>query len=320
MRHTYHFLLVAFLSLIFTATVFAQVPQEIQPNETVRIDANLVTVPTQVMDRDGRFIADLKKDDFQIFEDGVEQKISFFEPVEEPFTILFLLDVSGSMSHHLAELAAAANTFLSQLRPDDRLIAISFCDEVQTLSELASVRETKGIKMFKLRVCGHNTYVYDAVDHAFKRVRKIRGRKAIVLFSDGFSGNRFATAKSTLRDAEEQEALIYTIQFNTAPKEPPRTASRKHFYETIKNADNYMTGLAQKTGGRHYRVEELSDLAKSFASVADELRRQYTLGYYPKRPLREGQRRQITVRVRRKGVAVRARDSYVAVPPHDKKR
>jgi VWFA-related protein len=186
---------------------------------------------------------------------------------------------------------------------------------VKTLTEVALVREIKGIKQFKLRVChDRRTYVYDAVAHALKKMRKIPRRKAIVLFSAGFSSNRDATAKSTLRQAEEQEAVIYTIQFNTSHGEPPRYVS-KDYYESIKNANNYMAGLAQKTGGRHYRIEDLSDLAKTFTSVADELRRQYTLGYYPKRPLSEGQRRQITVKVRRTGVVVRARDSYVAVPP-----
>ena len=81
-----------------------------------------------------------------------------------------------------------------------------------------------------------------------------------------------------------------------------------------------MAGLAQKTGGWQYRVDDLSNLAEIFGSVADELRRQYTLGYYPKRPLSEGQRRQVTVKVRRTGVVVRARDSYVAVAPQDRKR
>jgi len=81
-----------------------------------------------------------------------------------------------------------------------------------------------------------------------------------------------------------------------------------------------MAGLAQKTGGRHYRVEDLSNLAGTFGSVADELRRQYKLGYYPKRPLSERQRRQVTVKAGRTGVVVRARDSYVAVPPQDRKR
>ena len=315
MRHTYPFPLVAFLIVVFVSTACAQDPPEIPSNEVVRIDANLITVPTQVMDRDGRFITDLKKEHFQIFEDGVEQEIAFFDPVEEPFTILFLLDVSGSMGYYLEDLVLAANKFFGQLRPNDRIIAISFCEEVKTLTEVALVKEIKGIKQFKLRACHDTrTYVYDAVAHALKKMRKIPRRKAIVLFSAGFSSNRDATAKSTLRQAEEQEAVIYTIQFNTSHGKPPRYVS-KDYYETIKNANNYMAGLAQKTGGRHYRIEDLSDLAKTFASVADELRRQYTLGYYPKRPLSEGQRRQITVKVRRTGVVVRARDSYVAVPP-----
>lgn len=289
----------------------AQVPTETQPDEVVRIDANLVTIPAQVMDRNGRFITDLKKEDFQIFEDGIEQEISFFSPVEEPFTILFLMDVSGSMYVHLAELALAGNAFLRQLRPDDSLIVVSFCDEVKTLAELGPVKARN--KPIKLRICGKGTFVYEALHHALKRMNKIPGRKAVVLFSDGFSGEKGATAKSTLRDAEEQEALIYSVQFGHIPLRPNTDAGSQRFNKTIENANDYMAGIAQKTGGRYYRVEEITDLKKTFGKVADELRRQYSLGYYPKIPLSKGQRRQIRVSVRRPGLAVRARDSYMAV-------
>jgi Ca-activated chloride channel family protein len=121
-------LLVALISgLLVAHTVPGQVPVETAPDTVVRIDANLVTIQAQVMDRNGRFVTDLQKQDFQIFEDGVEQEVSFFSPVEEPFTILFLMDVSGGMYPHLAELARAGNEFLGQLRPDDNLIVVSFC-------------------------------------------------------------------------------------------------------------------------------------------------------------------------------------------------
>ena len=256
-----------------------------------------------------------KRADFQIFEDGVEQEVSFFAAVEEPFTILFLMDVSGGMYPFLAELARAGNAFLSQLRPDDNLIVVSFCDEMKTRAELGPVKATRGVKQIKLRVCGRRTLIYDAVHNALKRMKTIPGRKAIVLFSDGFSGERDATAKSTLREAEEQEALIYSIQFGAIPLRPVSHPNSRSYNKTIENANQYMAGIAQKTGGRHYRVADITDLKKTFGEVADELRRQYSLGYYPKIPLTKGQRRRIRVSVRRPNLAVRARDSYMALPP-----
>lgn len=313
-KRVYHLLVALISGLLLAHTLPGQNPVKPAPDTVVRIDANLVTIQAQVMDRNGRFITDLQKEDFQVFEDGVEQEVSFFSPVEERFTILFLMDVSGGMYPYLAELAHTGNEFLSQLRPDDNLIVVSFCDEMRTRAELGPVKETRGVKKIKLRTCGRYTFVYDAVHHALKRMKKIPGRKAIVLFSDGFSGEREATAKSTLRGAEEQEALVYAVQFGSIPLRPASHRNSKSFNKAIENANEYMAAIAQKTGGRHYRVEDIADLKKTFGEVADELRRQYSLGYYPRIPLTKGQRRQIRVSMRRPGLAVRARDSYMAVP------
>ena len=309
-----YLLMALFVVLVVSLIVPGQVGGE-KPDDVVRIDANLVTLQAEVMDRNGRFITDLQKEDFQTFEDGVEQEISFFSAVEAPFTILFLMDVSGGMYPHLAELARAGNAFLSQLRPDDNLIVVSFCDEMNTRADLGPVKATRGVKQIKLRVCGKRTLIYDAVHHALKRMKTIPGRKAIVLFSDGVGVERDATAKSTLREAEEQEALIYSIQFGASHLRPSYTAGSRTFSRPIVNADEYMAGIAQKTGGRHYRIEDLTDLKKTFGAVGEELRRQYSLGYYPKVPLTQGQRRKIRVTVRRPNLAVRARDSYVAATP-----
>jgi Ca-activated chloride channel homolog len=155
-------------------------------DEVVRVDTNLVTVAASVMDRDGRYITDLKKEDFQIFEDGVEQQVSFFAPVEQPFTIFFLLDTSPSMAYRIGDLADAATTFLNQLRPDDRLIAVSFNDRLKVLCETTNVAEVREGAKLRLRSGGNYTALYYAVDCALKRMKKLRGRKAIVLFSDGY--------------------------------------------------------------------------------------------------------------------------------------
>jgi Ca-activated chloride channel family protein len=261
------------------------------------------------MDRDGRYITDLRKEDFQIYEDGIEQEVAWVAPVEQPFTILFLLDTSGSMGYRLQDLAAAANAFVRQLRLNDRLISATFNDTVQVQWEATAVKEVLDSKRFRLRG-GGNTLLYDAVDYALKRMKKVEGRKAIVLFSDGYGSGVFASEKSTLRKAEEQDALIYTVQFDTAPKEPPRNVNKKYFYDAVERADRYMRDLAQKTGGRPYQVDTLSDLGQAFGLIADELRRQYSLGYYPKKPLETGQRHEIKVRVRLPNLVVRARDSY----------
>ena len=280
-------------------------------DDVIRVNTDLVTVPATVIDRNGRYVTNLRKEDFQVFEDGVEQEIALFEPTEQAFTVLFLLDTSGSIKDYIADLARAANVFVSKLRPDDELIAVTFFDQINTLFQATKIRDLQaGIKL-KQRVRERDTIVYDAVDNALKKMKKVRGRKAIVLFSDGIGSGYFATAKSNLRDAEEQEALIYTVQFGTFPAEPPRNVSKKYYFKRIEEINGYMRDLALKTGGRYYHIEEIADLEKTFGEVAKELGRQYSLGYYPKNTPEAGQRRQIKVKIRQPNLSVRARDSYI---------
>lgn len=296
-------------------TVYSQSDRKDDQDEVERVDTNLVTIPATVMDRVGRYITDLKKEDFQIFEDGVEQEVAFFAPVEQPFTILFMLDLSSSMALHKEDLVRAANTFVDQLRPDDQLIAASFSDWIHTLFPATKISVLrKGVKLKLRRGGDYGTLLYDAVDDALKRMKKIRDRKAIVLFTDGEGTGIDATAKGTLRDAEEQDALIYTVQFGTHSAEPPRYVSREYYFKRIEEINGYMRDLARKTGGRHYQVESIADLGKTFGLVADELRRQYSLGYYPKQQLEAGQRRRIKVKVRLPNLVVQARDSYLSEP------
>jgi Ca-activated chloride channel family protein len=287
--------------------------KEVQINEgdVLRVDANLVTVPIIVIDRQGRYASDLSQDDFQVFEGGVKQEIAFFSPIEQPFSVMLLLDTSASMGDHLGELTRAANIFVSQLRPKDRLTAATFNDSVHLLCDDITVGEVRGSNRLRLR-SGKSTHLYDAVAYALRHMRRLQGRKAIVLFSDGADSAipAFLTDKDNLRAAEEQDALIYTVQFSF-PTEPPRNASPKRYVEDVGNIDAYMSGLAERTGGRHFRIEDLSDLAKTFEHIAGELSRQYGLGYYPKAPLEGGQRRYIKVKVNRPDLFVRARDSYV---------
>jgi Ca-activated chloride channel family protein len=284
-------------------------------DDALRLESNLVTIPATVMDRNGRYITSLHKADFQILEDGIEQEVAFFAPVEQPFTIFFLLDTSSSMSHRLADLSRAADAFFWQLRPDDQLVAASFSDKVRIMCHPTSIKELRESKRLRL-IPGGSTLLYDAVDDALKRMRKISGRKAIVLFSDGLGSGVFASPKRNICDAEEADVLIYTVQFNTLSAEPPPNTNKKAYFREIEDANNYMRDLAHKSGGRHYQVESISDLGKTFGLVADELRTQYSLAYYPKKQLEAGQKRQIRVKVRLPDLVVRSRNSYIIGQSH----
>ena len=283
-------------------------------DDIIRVDTNLVAVPVTVLDHDGRYVTNLKKEDFQIFEDGVEQEIALFEPIEQQFTVFLLLDVSGSMVFDMNDLANAANTFVGQLRPNDNIIAATFAEQTEVIFKSMSVNDFRNKKKFRLKVIGLPpvTMVYDAVEFALKKVKKIQGRKAIILLSDGIGSGFSASAKSNFRDAEEGESLIYTISFDTNINSQSRYESKKQFEKRLEQAEfarNYMRDLAQKTGGRNFQIENVSNLEQTFGEVANELGRQYSLGYYPKSSITG--RKQIKVKIRQPNLIVRARSSYV---------
>jgi len=322
-------------------------PEEVGEGDVVRVSTSLVTVPVSVLDRQGRFIANLQRDDFRVFENDVEQSIAYFEPAEKPFTVALLLDTSASTHFHLEEIKDAAIAFAKQLRPQDRVLIVSFNDEVLLLTEV-----TNDLRLIETVIdenvnTGNSTRLYDAVDLTIKeRLNKIKGRKAIVLFTDGVdTSSQQATYRSTLREVEELDALIYPIQYDTTDYLRAMqgvgsgtvtiTTTRRGIFGTSTSqqtynapgsgaalpgstkadydrADQYLHALADKTGGRLYQANDTAQLAQAFTRIAEELRRQYSLGYYPKTGnVDSGGRRQIRVKVRQANLAVKARDSYV---------
>jgi VWFA-related protein len=318
--------------------------EEVGEGDVVRIDTNLVTVPVSVLDRDGRFISDLRREQFNVFENGVEQKVAYFESTEKPFTVALLLDTSGSTFFHLWEIKEAAINFAKQLRPQDRVLIVTFDRLVMLLTEATNDQNVITEVVQRNANTGFSTRLYDAIDLVIKaRLNKIEGRKAIVLFTDGVdTASYLATYQSTLREVEELDALIYPVQYDTTDfvaaqtrtnativtttingrHFPTRSSSRVTYGNPIasgpgtsigdyKLADQFLHQLATKTGGRLYAANDRTQLSDSFSKIAEELRHQYSLGYYPQTTLQSGERREIKVRVDQPNVAVRARDSYV---------
>lgn len=298
-------------------------PAEVDEGSVLRVSTSLITVPAIVMDRNGRYIANLRKEDFKIYEDGVEQQLTYFASVEKPFTVTLMLDVSGSTQYQLAQIREAANTFLSRLRFRDRMMAITFDGQVHVLTEPADVGV---IRRGKLRIPAvtDGTVLYDAVDLALKRMAQIPGRKAIVLMTDGVDQSSRVSMNQTLSDIAEQDVLVYTVQYNTLPQLPERLSriqnekARRKVQERLMKAyalsEPYLRALAEKTGGRFYRADDLREVGPAFEAITSELGVQYSLGYYPKASTSANAGRSIKVRVRYPNLVVRARDSYTTAP------
>lgn len=305
-------------------------PQDV---DVIRVSTTLVTVPVSVMDRNGRFIRDLKQDQFHLFEDGVEQKIAFFETAEQPFTVALLLDVSDSTVEKITQIKNAAAAFVDELRTDDRVMVVTFDKRVTILCEATSDRRVLN-EAIRRAQSGGGTSLYSAIDLVIrKRLKQIRGRKAIVLFTDGVdTTSSDATYESTLRTAEELDALIYAIQFNTyadvskaqgdASLDPAQmsnsgvvTSKGEPLNVAYKRAERYLQLLPDKTGGRFYYAAGLSHLKEIFARIAAELREQYSLGYYPSNKSATKSRRELKMKVSLPNVAIRSRRSYIYAAP-----
>jgi VWFA-related protein len=322
--------------------VATETPVPLSDDEVIKVDTNLVTVPVKVSDRSGRFIAGLKKENFQVLEDGIEQEIAYFSNVEEPFTVALVLDMSPSSTFKLPEIQAAANAFIAQLRPRDKVMIVSFDAEYRVLAEATSDRERlkSAIRETKIE---SGTSLYETIDFVVnQKLKKIDGRKAIVLFSDGVDTTSIkADAIRNLDDVYELDVLIYPIEYNTFndvqamknkpvifnPQGNPIPSTTKNPFpiplpttpggqgttiEDYRKAHEYLDELANRTSGRIYRADNTSNLALAFSNIANELRQTYSLGYYPDEG-KSVKKRRLKVRVDQKGAVVRARDSYVAV-------
>ena len=180
------------------------------------VDTKLVTIPVRVMDRKGRFVPGLKKANFKVFEDGVEQEVALFSNDSQPFTVALVLDMSYSAKFKAAEIQNAAIEFIDQLRPADRITVISFDEDVHVHCEPTSDRRAIYAAIRRAQI-STGTSLYEAVDQTINdRLRKIEGRKAMVLFTDGVdTTSRLSNDFDNLRDAMEIDTIIYPIRYDT---------------------------------------------------------------------------------------------------------
>ena len=292
--------------------------------EVLKIDTSLITIPVAVFDRNGLYIPNLKQEDFKIFEDGKEQEIAYLATSEHPFTVVLLIDVSPSTAFKIEAIQDAAIAFVNQLKAQDSVMVIEFDQGVHVLSKPTNDRE-KLAKAIRKADFGNGTSLYDAVDDALrKKLSKIQGRKAIVLFTDGVDTTSYKqNYDSTLRLAEESDSLIFPIYYNTFFDQrngggglgfpfPGGMGSQGNSSADYALGRKYLEDLSAVTGGRVFKAGSTNQtLTATFESIAEELRRQYNIGYYSSDGGQAGQRKQIKVRVDRPNLVIRARDSYI---------
>lgn len=298
--------------------------QQEQPIETLRIETKLVSVPVIVSDRAGHYIPGLQVHNFKLYDNDVEQKISFFDAAEEPLNVVLLLDTSRSTRGVLGDIRNAARDFLKALRPKDRAMIIRFDKDIEQLSPLTSDRKVLETAIKRTAVSQYfGTLLNDAVLETSRTIlQQVSGRKAIILLTDGEDGGSQVGAKELLAYESEGDALIYPIYYESfqgtggrgfltrlsgifagsdqkTPQQQERAAA----------AAAFLTKLSEVTGGRFFGGKG-TNLQNSFDLVARELRYQYRLGFYPPDVAQDGSLRTLRVRVDRPDVAVRSRRQY----------
>lgn len=401
-------------------------------DDTIRIDTSLVTIPVIVSDRSNVYIPDIRQDEFEIFEDGVRQEISFFAATKEPFHVVLMIDTSASTQEKLGSIQQAARSFVTQLQPADRVKVIQFDDRVDDLCKFTSDRAELDRVINSTR-SGEGTKLYDAVTLAINSLKRIKGRKAIVLFTDGVDWHSdYSRFEQNTGAIEESEVIVYPIRYDTRPETeemlrnqrdmvgdtdlgiifggprnrvprgqtpptvpggdgPPVTTGRRDdpyripipqiglpipggrnpdgtprgrfpddrypddrssgripmpgdprfpgddrtggvgFPPTTtgsrrvpnrsdnvsvmldglyRTGDQYLSEMAAKSGGKLHRADTLRDLPAAFARIADELRSQYSIGYYPSSQRNDGRFRKIQIKSTRKDAVVRSKPGY----------
>ena len=311
----------AVMIVVFVLLAFSFAPaQEVAPDDVIRVKTTLVNSPVLVIGRDGKFVPNLRRDDFEIYENGVKHDIAYFAPVENPFTVAIVIDTSRSALFDLGDIQEAAIAFVDKMRANDRALVVSFSTDVKVLAEPTSDQEALRAAIRGARP-GGNSRVYDAIDFVLtKHLAKIEGRTALILFTDGVDNDsRDATFEKSLQQAARTDALIYPVQFSTYDYMKARSPSAKFtapegsgFSEQdYQRADAFLHQLASTAGTGVYPAFDISDLERAIASIVDELHNEYSIGYYPRTQGKPGETRTVEVRVNRPQLVVRARTGYV---------
>ena len=324
---------------LFTAflAVFAVVSASAQdPDDIIRTDTSLVQLNIGVVDKQGRAVTSLTRNDFVIYEDGVKQSIELFEPAQAPFSLVLLLDMSGSTINFRPQLKLASQRFLDALAPEDRVSVIQFDSEVKSLTGF-SVDRGKTAYAIEIANGKGETHFYKALRYALKELEKEgKRRKAIVVLTDGLDTHlrnsdrasltkaqtdqealaaikpdQSAELNAVLESADRQGVTIYPLALPSG--DPKRLAlPTPNIIGIYAAARARLQSLADRTGGRLNEINRLQYMAQLYREVAANLRTLYTLAYQAKGDRPRGKWHEIKVEVAHPELTARTKPGYFA--------
>jgi len=297
-------LLLLLLSFILLTSVI-KAQDEDEDDKPIKVDTLLLTTPLVVKDNKGRYIAGLKKENFSIFQNRQKQEIEFFFGEESPINVAILLDTSASTKEVLDKIQQAARDFVKVFRPEDKGVIVGFDNRTLFLSDLTSDKKQLSKSIREVRIAyDAGSDMNDAVLQIVKKhFASVKGRKAIIALTDGMVIKRNVSTQQTLDALLESDTVFYPIVFKTKfyaealsrPKKPLPVAMLEY--------------LADGTAGRFYE-KEASNLKEAFEGIAEELKKQYLIGFYPQNTGMEKSLRNITITVDRKDSIVETKKKW----------
>jgi VWFA-related protein len=265
---------------------------------TLSTDVDVVQVVATVTDEQGRFIPNLAMEAFRIWENDLPQPVTHLIGQESPREVVVAVDMSSSMTDAMPQVRQAVRAFLGALRPDDHVTLLAFNDAVFTLARRESDPAARARAVERLAPWG-STALYDMLLKAMDLLATRRGRKVLVVFSDGEDQSSRAALEDVQRRAETNDAPVYMIGQG-------RGASDKKLQDLLEK-------MARMSGGRSFHAQDIRELQDAFAAIVLELENQYLLGFQPRNSVKDGSWRRIRVEAG-KDHRVRARQGYRAVP------
>lgn len=331
MRFFNRFAAIALLSALLFGTAAAQDPSD----DVINVDAALVRLNVGVVDPSGDPIRSLTKNDFRLYEDGVEQKILTFEPTAAPFSLAMILDMSGSTLSFRQTIRTSAMRFLDALAPDDRVAVIEFYDKINVLNDFTTDRR-KLVHSIEVANGRGKTQLYKSLEVALQKLsREGNRRKAIIVLTDGVDTearnvdrdilNNVAESKmagyidpglhpalnQVLAKASAQGVTIYPLALPTG--DPRKLIDPSPIQLAMFSAARERLNiLANRTGGTLNTINRLEEMGRLYAEVAGDIRSLYTIEYQPDNDKRDGKWREIKIELKRPQLIPRTRPGYYA--------
>jgi Ca-activated chloride channel family protein len=309
-----------------------------QDDEPIRVESNLVVLNVGVADQKGNAVTDLTRGDFSVYEDGVKQTVLSFEPAASPFSLVLLLDMSGSTRNFRLTLKQSAIRFIDALGPEDRIAVVAFNDKIKTLQGFTTDHRKVAFAIDYLAEGTGNTNLYQALRYSLEHLSKEgKRRKAIVVLTDGIDTEmgkldrqtsaqaatiaeanasvkpeQAAAVRSVLDSADKLGVTVYPLALPSSDptKLLPLTPQQAAVYTAARAR---MQSLADRTGGRLHEIHRLEDMGRLYAEVAADMRTLYSIAYQSSNAgTRDGRWRAINVEVTRADAIARSRPGYYA--------